>query len=234
MDQSYIDRNKELAQLGVFSGKALLEWHKQACWNTMVEHYAPTHWLDYGCGPASSYNENNPEGHSTLDIVLRTKSSFTLYDPCHPPYDTFPTLTTTPGVICVDVLEHIPEQDIPAVLNYLFSVCTTWMFLFASNKRNATKFVDSHESTHCTLKTRQEWVDMIKPYAEKYPHIALVLATDDAFDTFDHNGKGFTYNHWNMPVELVEKIKQKRLNQINLKPDVVNIYPWDLDKSNFN
>jgi hypothetical protein len=37
-----------------------------------------------------------------------------------------------------------------------------------------------------------------------------------------------------MPVELVEKIKQKRLNQINLKPDVVNIYPWDLDKSNFN
>ena len=54
MDQSYIDRNKELAQLGAFSGKALLEWHKQACWNTMVEHYAPTHWLDYGCGPASS------------------------------------------------------------------------------------------------------------------------------------------------------------------------------------
>ena len=233
-DQSYIDRNKELAQLGAFSGKALLEWHKQACWNTMVEHYAPTHWLDYGCGPASSYNEDNPEGHSTLDIALRTKSSFTLYDPCHPLHDTFPTLTTTPGVICVDVLEHIPEQDIPAVLNYLFSVCTTWMFLFASNKRNARKFVDSHESTHCTLKTRQEWVDMIKPYAEKYPHIALVLATDDAFDTFDHDGKGFTYNHWNMPLELVEKIKQKRLNQINLKPDVVNIYPWDLDKSNFN
>ncbi len=233
-DQSYIDRNKELAQLGAFSGKALLEWHKQACWNTMVEHYAPTHWLDYGCGPASSYDITNSFGHSTLDIALRTKSTFTLYDPCHSPHDVFPTISTTPGVMCVDVLEHIPENDIPTVLNYLFSVCTTWMFLFASNKRNASKFVDSHESTHCTLKTKQEWIDMIKPYAEKNPHISLVLGTDDMYDTFDHNGKGFTYNHWNMPLELVEKIKQKRLNQINLKPDVVNIYPWDLDKSDFN
>lgn len=229
----YIERNKQIAALGAFSGKALLEWHKQACWNSMVEYYAPTHWLDYGCGPASSYNENNPEGHSTLDIARRFNSTFTLYDPCHAPHDVFPTLSTTPGVICVDVLEHIPESDIPAVLNYLFSVCTTWMFLFASNKRNARLFVDSHESTHCTLKTRQEWVDMIKPYAEKYPHIALVLGTDDAYDTFDHDGKGFTYNHWNMPRALVEKIKQKREDQIKNHPEILAVYPWNDDKADF-
>ena len=78
--------------------------------------------------------------------------------------------------------------------------------MFISTKRGARGFVNHDESTHCTLKTRQEWVNIVDRYAVS-KGIPVVLATDYVSNTFDHNGKGMTYDHWNMPVELVEKIK---------------------------
>ena len=234
--QEYIERNKLLAEEKAFSGKALLEWHKGIVYRSMIEHFSPTQWLDYGCGPAYAYRE----GGELTGIVKYTRSKQpVLYDPCHPPYDTFPMIKSIPGVICVDVLEHIPDSDIKETLNYLFNVCTQWMFLFISTKRGARNFPNTHESTHCTLKTRQEWVDIIEQHVGD-KEISVVLSTDYVNNTFNHNGKGFTYDHWNMPVEIVESIKKRRQDFINHHRERAiddsnntDLYTWELKNSNF-
>ena len=227
--KEYIEKNKKLANEGAFSGKALQEWHKTVCWSSMVEYYAPTHWLDYGCGPAFPYQENRV----AVTLASDTNSSYTLYDPCHPPYDTFPTQKEFKGVLCVDVIEHIPEADTKATLDYLFSVCKEWMFLFISTKRTARSFHDEEGNTHCTLKTREEWVSIINDYASKVD-FPVILATDYQNDTFDHQGKYMTYDDWNMPAELQEIILAKRLAFVNNSPDAFNNSPWHLTDSNFN
>lgn len=230
----YINRNKELAKINVFSGKALQSWHKSTVWTQMIKYFGPTHWLDYGCGPAYAYQE---EGRVAFDTAQETGSTFTLYDPCHPPYDTFPTQSNFPGVICVDVIEHIPETDTKATLDYLFNVCTDWMFLFISTKEGAHPFVDgpveTHESTHCTLKTRDEWVKIINRYAET-ADFPVVLTTDYENNTFLHSGKSMTYNDWNMPVELQEIIKEQREHFVKSSPEIAEESPWHLTESVFS
>ena len=225
----YIERNKLLAEENAFSGKALLEWHKSVVWHCMIRHFAPTQWIDYGCGPAFSYQK----GEQMSNIIAETNSKQPiLYDPCHEKFSSFPTVEHIPGVVCVDVLEHIPETDTKATLDYLFEVCSEWMFLFISTKRGARGFVNHDESTHCTLKTRQEWINIVDRYAVS-KGIPVVLATDYVSNTFDHNGKGMTYDHWNMPVELVEKIKTSRAEFYQYSADHTVLYPWELTNSNF-
>ena len=226
----YIERNKLLAEENAFSGKALLEWHKATVWYSMIEYFGPTQWLDYGCGPAFAYKE----GNQMHQVIQETNSEQPiLYDPCHPPYDEFPSIESVPGVVSVDVLEHIPESDTKSTLDYLFEVCSEWMFLFISTKRGARGFIHHDESTHCTLKTREQWVEIINEYAVKKA-IPVVLATDYTQDTFDHNGKGMTYDHWNMPQELVDKIKYKREVFYKSSPErIAEGYSWELTNSNF-
>jgi len=219
--QIYIDKNKKLAEEGAFSGMAGNSWHKSAVWHRMVKYYAPTQWLDYGCGPAWLYQPGNP-GHQ---LATETNSKYRLYDPCHEPYTTFPTLPSVPGVMCIDVIEHIPESDTKATLDYLFDVCTEWMFLFISTKRNARGFHEEDGNTHVTLKTRQEWVDIINSYD---PKVALVLGTDYENDTFDHNGHNFTYDAWNVPVLLEQEFLDYRQLIEDKSPDMFAKEPWHL------
>ena len=227
--KEYIERNKLLAQENAFSGMACLTWPKSTIWHCMIRHFSPTQWIDYGCGPAFAYHE----GNQAWKLAMETGSKYRLYDPCHPPFDKFPTIESVPGIMCIDVLEHIPETDTKATLDYLFGVCTEWMFLFISTKRGARGFINHDESTHCTLKTRDEWKNIIDEYA-KQTGIPVVLTTD-YIGTFDHNGKGsITYDQWNMPQVLVDKIISSRAAFYKHSPDHASDYPWDLTHSDFS
>jgi len=225
----YIDKNKSLAEDGAFSGKAILAWQKSTVLESFVEYFSPTHWLDYGCGPATAYKENN----HIKKLADKTNSIYTLYDPCHKPYDVFPVRKIFEGVISIDVIEHIPETDTLATLDYIFSVATKWIFLFISTKRDARGFNDeSGESTHCTLKTREEWVSIIDQYANK-TDMPVVLGTDYE-GTFDHQGHNFTYDDWNMPSDLQQLILGKRLTFVNSSSEIADLQSWHLTDSNFN
>jgi len=232
--QIYIEKNKLLAQDGAFSGKAIMEWPKALCLENLVKFYSPTHWLDYGCGPGTAYGLTD-DGFTGIGLHLaeQTHSKFTLYDPCFEQHNKFPEQKHFPGVMCVDVLEHIPESETKATLDYLFDVCEQWMFLFISTKKYAKRFRDEHASTHCTLKTRSEWVNIIHQYAKQcdYP---VILGTDYQDNTFEHTGKYMTYDDWNMPAELQEQIKTHRQSFIDNNPDRSEIIRWPLTESNFN
>jgi hypothetical protein len=209
---------------------------KFTIWRSMVERYGPTTWRDYGCGPATSYQE----GYCNKELSEQTDSEYILYDPCHEPHNTFPNIKEVPGVVCCDVIEHIPEPDDIMTLQYLFGVCREFMYLHISNKKGARGFVDgdgdgAHESTHCTLRTREEWVAIIDDLARNcgFP---VVLTTDqpEHFDTFDHDGRGFTYDDWNMPAQLQQIIQERRAGFVDNSPEIAEVNGWPLTRTNFN
>jgi hypothetical protein len=220
-----IEKNQVLYDEQRFSGIAIQEWHKNLVIKCLAKWFAPTEWLDYGCGPATSYQQDK----TMWKLARETHSGFTLYDPCNQYYNNLDTSRSYPGVICVDVLEHIPESDIPNTLDLLFELCTEWMFLFISTKRDSATFPDG-TNTHCTLKTRTEWANIIEQYASK-TDIPVVLGTDYQ-GTFDHYGKYFTYDDWNMPSTLQEQIKL-RYKEVDQNNQVQKDNQWNISESVF-
>jgi 2-polyprenyl-3-methyl-5-hydroxy-6-metoxy-1,4-benzoquinol methylase len=102
--------------------------------------------LDYGCGKAVGWNRMKRE----LDYPL-----LTLYDPAFKPYENKPT-TQFDMVICTDVMEHIPEEDVMDVLKDIFSFARKGVFLGVSTKL-ANKLLPDGRNAHLTVKPASWW-----------------------------------------------------------------------------
>tara|TARA_Y100000816_G_C25937739_1_gene489056 strand:+ start:115 stop:675 length:561 start_codon:yes stop_codon:yes gene_type:complete len=106
--------------------------------------------LDYGCGKAQFYTEKI---YNDLGCVP------SLYDPAIEEYNTLPN-TMFDGIFSIDVMEHIPEEGIPNVFNYMQSHATKFIYL-AICQRLARAILPNGENAHCTIKPRQWWIEML-------------------------------------------------------------------------
>jgi 2-polyprenyl-3-methyl-5-hydroxy-6-metoxy-1,4-benzoquinol methylase len=61
-------------------------------------------------------------------------------------------------VTCFDVLEHIPEDDIPQVLSELFRVSKQWVILRVVTK----ELPDDVDASHATIHDKDWWIEKIK------------------------------------------------------------------------
>lgn len=85
--------------------------------------------LDYGCGKAVLYKKRGSFASRvmpTMDKLLGI--NFTLYDPCVPAYSRLPN-GKFDGVLVVDVLEFVPDQDVPWVMKEIMQFATQAVFL---------------------------------------------------------------------------------------------------------
>lgn len=109
--------------------------------------------LDYGCGLGHQYTEQ--QLHKRWGVPMPT-----LYDPGVAGLDTKPQ-GRFDGVICSDVLEHVPEELVDNVIAELFDYAER--FLWASVCcRPAKKFFDPDTRTrnlHLTVQPQKWWVD---------------------------------------------------------------------------
>src|SRR5262245_2535234 len=80
--------------------------------------------LDYGCGKGQQYAPMllKDETGDTYDGVIDFLGVDDVhrYDPCYRPYSTLPE-GRFDAVISTDVLEHCPEQDVPWIVDEIFS-----------------------------------------------------------------------------------------------------------------
>lgn len=107
--------------------------------------------LDYGSGAGDAYRDPH-KVHHTWGLKWQ---NVTCYDPSFKQYAKKPDRRFD-VVICSDVLEHIPEQDVDRFIADLFdhaklgvwaSVCT----------RPAKKFFSDGTNLHCTIKPVEWW-----------------------------------------------------------------------------
>lgn len=111
--------------------------------------------LDYGSGKGSAYiNGRRSEWGEDVHI--------TCYDPYYPPFSTKP-LGVFGGVICVDVLEHIPEEDLASVLEEIDKHASRFVYLLIDT-RPAKKNLPDGRNCHLTIRPREWWDNLVSEY----------------------------------------------------------------------
>lgn len=109
--------------------------------------------LDYGCG----------KGVLSQHIPGIVNYDFAIPEYCHLPQDKFD------AAVCIDVLEHIPESDLPETLEYLKEhALTVYFYIHLSDSLHK---LPNGEPCHCTVKPAAWWIDKLSAY---WNHIEIV------------------------------------------------------------
>lgn len=112
----------------------------------LIKEYDCKTILDYGCGQGSLHKK-------------KKLGEVTLYDPYYIPYSKKPS-GNFDMVICTDVMEHIPEQEVGKVLAELIEYTDKILFLSISTVP-AKKTFSNGENVHLTVKPKEWWELMI-------------------------------------------------------------------------
>jgi hypothetical protein len=116
--------------------------------------------LDYGCGHGLQYKRDGL--HKKMRIDLR---NVFLYDIGNPRHNVLIDHNVD-GVICTDVLEHIPEEFLDEALTNIFTKADKFVYL-TIHCGLAKKVLSNGQNAHCTIKHPREWKRLIKEYNTK-------------------------------------------------------------------
>lgn len=124
--------------------------------------------LDYGCGKGMQYigERVHEKWNNTLPHC---------YDPGVRGIHKKP-MVQFDGVICCDVLEHIPEMLIPETISELGWYAKKFLFVNVAIKL-AGKNLPSGENVHVTVRPREWWIEQFEEHLTK--DIDFVLNTGD-------------------------------------------------------
>lgn len=167
--------------------------------------------LDYGCGKARHWYDAVVEHpvrkgtHTTLPQILGPRLYLhQLYDPAVPRYSKPPIPAAFNVVGCADVMEHVPEKDVPYVLWRILYSCTEKPGLFFSISGNPAKKSFLHgENLHCTIKPMLWWQEKILQALDDFDRgDAYVYLAYDAGDkvciselSYNWTAKNLTWQH---------------------------------------
>lgn len=169
-----LDKNVPAEQ--TFDGRSLFA--EVARIKQFMDTYKAKTVLDYGAGKGNQYKValNNEAGERLFDSVQSFwgVDKIHCYDPGYAPFSKLPT-EKFDAVISTDVLEHCPEEDIPWIMDEMFSYATKFAFANVACYP-AAKHLPNGENAHCTIK-RAEWWDAIvrNSLLAKHPNIAIYV-----------------------------------------------------------
>jgi 2-polyprenyl-3-methyl-5-hydroxy-6-metoxy-1,4-benzoquinol methylase len=107
--------------------------------------------LDYGCAKGQAYETNE-----ALMKMRKDECMVTLYDPGVPEYAAKPA-TPFDAVVCVDVVEHVPEDELDAVLKELFHYAEKVVIATFCPRGSKKKLPSTGQDVHITQHNRLWW-----------------------------------------------------------------------------
>jgi hypothetical protein len=139
--------------------------------------------LDYGSGKGVQYRP----GPIKQEGVVRWNSiqeywgvdSIRCYDPAHEPYSELPS-GRFDGVVCTDVLEHCPEQDLDWIIEGFFSFADKFVFANVACYP-AAKHLPNGENAHCTIRPAAFWKSKFESIAARYPSILWEVWLEESY-----------------------------------------------------
>ena len=143
--------------------------------------------FEYGCGKAfyyeNSFNLNNKEISSLKDCW---DVEIKLYDPCFEKYSKLPNKKSD-LTICIDVLEHIPEDDIDWVLNELFELTKCMVFMNIACTP-ALALLPNGKNAHINIQTPKWWHNKYIYMKNLYKDLKIICCYSFT-DNSDKNSK---------------------------------------------
>lgn len=132
----------------------------------LIEETQSKSLLDFGCGKGQQYTKQRI--HKQWGGIKPT-----LYDPGVPSYEELP-FGMWDGVICIDVLEHVPESAILDVLFDIISRARKFIFINVSTRRAGINLPNG-ENAHCTIKEHKWWENKISNMKQKIDSSAIIF-----------------------------------------------------------
>lgn len=168
MDDDLVPLYKQMASTGVhFPGTAILGHAKDI--GKLVKQYDAHKLLDYGCGRGDAYRAPHRVhvqwGLKWWDV--------TLYDPAFSRIDEEP-YGTFDGVLCSDVLEHIPESQVEDFIGRLFHFARKFVWASVCCRPAKKTFPDGVTNLHVTLHPVEWW-------QEKFTAVAAAMEVTTPF-----------------------------------------------------
>jgi hypothetical protein len=129
--------------------------------------------LDYGSGKGMQYRpmplaENGAQRWQSVQEYWNVER-VVCYDPAYVPFSRLPS-GRFDGVVCTDVLEHCPEDDLAWIVAELFSFATRFVFA-AVACHPAAKRLPNGENAHCTVQAPEYWQEIFASMAARSPQV---------------------------------------------------------------
>jgi hypothetical protein len=139
---------------GKFPGRSMLQ-HVPVIADLVAE-FKSKNVLDYGCGEGRQWSHER--AHNAIGIDLPT-----LYDPfteawCKRPKGTFH------GVICTDVMEHVPEEELKGVVEDIAGFAEQWAFISVCCRPSKHMRFDDGTNIHVTIHPFAWWKEYLQPH----------------------------------------------------------------------
>ena len=136
--------------------------------------------IDFGCGKAKYYFEDitiKNNSYSNISNYWNIDDVY-LYDPGVNNFSTYPNRKAD-GVICIDVVEHIPELDAINFIEALFKLANKFVFIVIACYP-AKKTLPDGRNVHLCIKSVDEWKKIIKDIRLKFINISpyVICATE--------------------------------------------------------
>ena len=136
--------------------------------------------IDFGCGKAKFYfNEITVKEIYYNNVIEYWKiQDYYLYDPGVDNFSLYPSKKMD-GVICIDVVEHIPQEDVINFIEDIFKLAKKFVFIVIACYPAWKKLPDGR-NMHLSIKNPREWEGIISKFKTKYPNISpyVICATD--------------------------------------------------------
>ena len=123
--------------------------------------------LDWGCGTAIHWHKQTllKSSKSIMNVLGEKVQGFYRYDPACEPYTKKPACTFD-FVVCSDVLEHIPDEELE---EFFFSIGSYVkkdgvIFYSISTLPSNNSFLDG-ENMHVNIKSPEQWFAILKKHS---------------------------------------------------------------------
>ena len=131
--------------------------------------------LEYGSGKGTFYRKKfniDSENFKTLKEYWDVKIE--LYDPAFKEHSVFPNPNNKIDItICIDVLEHIPEQDIDWILRRIFKKTKKFIFIVIGSY-SAQALLPNGENAHILIKEPKWWFEKFLEFKKKFIGIKII------------------------------------------------------------
>lgn len=131
--------------------------------------------LDYGSGKGRQYQPmkiSAPDGRIYQGIPEFWGAEVTCFDPAWPPFSERPS-GTFDGVVCTDVLEHCPSEDLGWIIGDLFGYARKFVYSCIACFP-AQKLLPNGENAHCSVFPPEFWQDRLAEAGRASPEVLLV------------------------------------------------------------
>lgn len=164
-----------------FAGISLMPHVKTI--QALVQQFGIRSVLDYGAGKATFYAKKIfPAADGKSQVALKDfwgVDEIRLYDPGYAPLATLPVGEKFDAVVCTDVMEHIPEEDMDWIIDELFGFANKLVYACIATYPAGSVFPNG-ENVHVTLKNVRWWVqkfeDRRAALGTKTDYILLIFA----------------------------------------------------------